>query len=124
MTEDEMRETCAKACHEMNRVYCESQGDFSQKSWEEAVEWQRVSARNGVTNVLNGVMGDALHEAWRQEKIADGWTWAEEKNAEKKQHPCLVPWAQLPMAQKVKDHVFVNTVNLMMSSLRNVANAR
>ena len=33
----------AKACHEANKVYCESIGDDTQPSWENAPEWQKES---------------------------------------------------------------------------------
>ena len=41
-------EQVAKVCHETNKAYCETVGDASQKSWNEAEEWQRQSAIKGV----------------------------------------------------------------------------
>ena len=40
--------TIAIICHEANKIYCESLGDNSQESWEDAPEWQRASAIDGV----------------------------------------------------------------------------
>lgn len=35
-------------CHELNRAYCATLGDPSQKAWEDAEPWQRESAMKGV----------------------------------------------------------------------------
>jgi hypothetical protein len=37
----------------------------------------------------------AEHDRWNRERIADGWTLAEEKNVERKETPFLLPWKQL-----------------------------
>lgn len=39
------------------------------------------------------------------------------KGANKKEHPCLVPYAELPPEQRQKDHVFVATVRTMAAAL-------
>ena len=44
----------ARVCHEANWAYCESQGDHSQAPWDEAPEWQRQSAVNGVLYAVGG----------------------------------------------------------------------
>ena len=44
----------AKLCHEVNRAYCESLGDMSQPRWEDAPDWQRQSAINGVKFHMTG----------------------------------------------------------------------
>lgn len=46
-------EFIAKACHEANRVWCQANGDDTQKHWEEAEQWQRDSAIKGVEHRLN-----------------------------------------------------------------------
>lgn len=40
------------------------------------------------------------HENWAMERIRLGWTWGPERNDEKKQHPCLVPYEELPESEK------------------------
>jgi hypothetical protein len=48
----------AKVCHEANRAYCGTIGDSSERSWKDAPEWQRRSARNAVliSRKLDGAM--------------------------------------------------------------------
>ena len=98
----------AKACHEVNRVFCRYLGDDSQVAFEDAPEWQRESAMAGVQGVLDGkiVTPEAQHEAWCAQKVADGWVCGETKDAKQKTHPCLVPYHELPAEQQMKDHLF------------------
>jgi hypothetical protein len=101
-------EEIAKLCHEVNKAYCESLGDFSQKSWDEAPEWQKQSAINGVDFHLNtpNTKPEDSHNSWMKEKIENGWVWGEVKDSEKKTHPCIVPYDQLPQEQRSKDYIF------------------
>lgn len=98
----------ARVVHEANRGYCQSIGDFSQVEWERAPEWQRESAIKGVQSVLYGsaTSPEDQHRLWCDEKTRTGWTFGHIKDAEKKTHPCLVPYDQLPIEQQRKDHLF------------------
>lgn len=105
----------AKVCHEVNRAYCQSIGDNSQLSWEEAPDWQRTSAINGVTfHVNNPDAGpDHSHNEWLKEKEANGWKYGEVKDPEKKEHPCFLPYDQLPVEQKSKDYIFRSVIHVL-----------
>jgi hypothetical protein len=98
----------AELCHEVNKAYCEALGDTSQASWNKAPDWQRQSAVNGVDFHLqtNPTSPADSHNSWLKEKEADGWKYGEVKDAEKKEHPCFVPYEQLPKEQKAKDYIF------------------
>ena len=41
------------------------------------------------------LLAAAEHERWNRERIADGWTLADKKNAERKETPYLLPWDEL-----------------------------
>lgn len=105
----------AMVCHETNRAYCESIGDNSQKPWADAEEWQRQSAVKGVEWRLANpeAPASAQHDAWLADKAADGWKYGPVKDAATKEHPCFVPYEQLPEEQKAKDALFVGVVNAM-----------
>ena len=105
----------ARACHNANKAICETFGDFSQKSWEEAEQWQRDSAIRGVEYRLKNPEATPadLHNAWSQDKINDGWKYGPIKDATIKEHPCLVPYSELPAEQRVKDAVFGSIVDSM-----------
>lgn len=98
----------AKVCHEANRAYCQSIGDDSQKSWEDAPEWQRTSAEKGVEfNIANPTAPpSASHDSWLKEKADTGWKYGPVKDESKKEHPCFVPYAELPIEQRRKDALF------------------
>lgn len=105
----------AEACHEVNAAYCRFLGDDSQLPWVEAPEWQRTSAINGVNfRLANPDAPDsASHDNWMAEKVADGWVYGEVKDPDKKTHPCIVPFDQLPKEQQLKDVLFGAVVHAM-----------
>lgn len=107
----------ARVCHEVNRAYCEALGDTSQKRWEEAPEWQRQSAMNGVQFHLNNPTAgpDHSHISWLKEKEDTGWKYGPVKDEAKKEHPCFVPYEQLPVEQKAKDYIFRSIVHALSS---------
>lgn len=98
----------AKVCHEVNRAYCESLGDHSQKSWDEASEGIRASAVDGVLKIVEnpGMTPEQSHESWMRFKESQGWKHGVEKNEERKEHPCMVPYGMLGGEQRAKDYIF------------------
>jgi len=102
----------AKVCHEVNKAYCESIGDMSQKSWFGAPEFARVSAVNGVKfHIANPKATPAeSHIEWLREKISTGWVYGTEKDEIKKTHPCCVEYNLLPQYQRSKDYIFKQVV--------------
>lgn len=109
-------EACARAAHEANRAYCIAIGDTSQPSWDDAPDWQKSSARQGVTGALAGATPEQSHESWLAEKVATGWKYGATKNPEAKEHPCMVPYAELPPAQRAKDSIFIAVVRAVGAS--------
>lgn len=106
-TQREIAEIAA-ICHEANRAYCITLGDNSQLSWDEAPSWQRDSAILGVEfHVANPYAGpEASHESWMKQKLDESWVYGPVKNPETKEHPCLVPFNELPLEQQRKDVLF------------------
>lgn len=105
----------ARVCHEANRAYCMALGDHTQLHWEEAPDWQRQSAINGVRfhRANPDSRPESSHESWLKEKIEAGWKYGPVKDAEKKEHPCCVPYDQLPEEQRRKDSLFIAIVRAM-----------
>ena len=110
-------EQIAKVAHEVNRAYCQAIGDNSQPAWEDAPEWQRASAINGVVfNQEQPEAGpDAFHNAWLREKLEAGWMYGPVKDPEKKEHPCCLPYEELPVDQKAKDYLFRAVVHELVN---------
>ena len=105
-------EDIARICHEANRALCLALGDTSHLPWDQAPEWQRKSSIEGVEKVLldPDISAEEIQLAWADSKRRDGWVYGPVKDADKKTHPCLVPFADLPAEQRAKDHLFINTV--------------
>jgi hypothetical protein len=107
----------AQVAHEINRAYCQALGDQSQVPWIDAPVWQQTSAINGVLlhQTQPNAGPEASHEAWMAEKLATGWRYGPLKNPDTKEHPCLVPFAELPMEQQAKDYIFRMVVHQLTS---------
>lgn len=105
-------ESIARACHNNNKAFCESIGDFSQKPWEEAEGWQIKAAFEQVEYHLanDEVIAGESHRNWMQQKLDDGWQVGPVKSTENKIHPDLVPFEDLDFNSKVKDYIFGYTV--------------
>lgn len=48
-------------------------------------------------------IAENVHENWAKGRIAEGWTYGEKRDDEKKTTPCLVPYADLPEIEKEYD---------------------
>ena len=105
----------AMVCHETNRAYCKAIGDDSQPPWETAPAWQTQSAVKGVLFHLEHpeATASASHESWLAEKEATGWKYGPKKDPELKEHPCFVPFDQLPPEQQAKDKLFKAVVDAL-----------
>lgn len=61
-------------------------------------------------------MAKNVHEVWAQNRINEGWKYGDERNDELKQHPCLVPYEELPEVEKDYDrNTAIGTLKLIMS---------
>ena len=108
----------ARVAHEVNKAYCESLGDMSQQHWEEAALWQRQSAKSGAAVALacDAVGPGDSHADWLTMKQNDGWVYGPVKDPKKKEHPCMVPFDELPLEQKVKDFLFLGAVRAVAAA--------
>jgi RyR domain len=41
------------------------------------------------------VLAENAHDIWATERLRDNWTYGPERDDAKREHPCLVPYAQL-----------------------------
>lgn len=106
----------ARLAHEVNRAYCRAIGDDSQPVWDDAPDWQKISAVSGVEFHKKNpdATPEASHDAWLKQKINDGWCYGQVKDPEKKEHPCFRPYSELPIEQRVKDYLFKGIVDAVL----------
>jgi hypothetical protein len=43
------------------------------------------------------------HEIWSQQRLAAGWRLGPQRDDATKQHPCLIPYEELPESEKIYD---------------------
>lgn len=66
-------------------------------------------------NELAELMAKNVHEVWAQTRISQGWTYGEERSDDKKTHPCLIPYEELPESEREYDR------NTALSALKLIA---
>jgi hypothetical protein len=45
------------------------------------------------------------HETWASQRISEGWKYGTVRNDAKKEHPCLIPYEDLPESEKEYDRI-------------------
>lgn len=108
MPTEKMILLAAKTAHEVNRAYCHAIGDDSIKPWDEAPDWQRNSSVEGMRFHIENPLAtpEDSHNNWLRSKSRDGWKYGLIKDPERREHPAFLPYDQLPLAQRIKDHLF------------------
>jgi len=106
----------ARVAHEVNRAYCRALENDSQPVWEDASSWQRGSAYEGVLFYIRNPHAEPEdgHTDWMMKKGREGWVYGPIKDSTKKEHPGMVPFNALPVAQQAKDFIFRAVVHTMM----------
>jgi hypothetical protein len=112
-------ERIARITHQVNKAFCEATGDDSQPEWEDAPDWQKESAMNGIIHAANHtaqsggsqINPEASHNSWMSHKLREGWRYGPVKNSVTKEHPCLLPWEELGRDDRLKDVLFGGIVH-------------
>lgn len=56
-----------------------------------------------------------VHEIWAETRISQGWRYGEQRDDEKKTHPCLVPYEELSEEEKEYDrNTAISTLKFIM----------
>jgi DNA-binding transcriptional MerR regulator len=113
---DVTAEDIARVVHAANRELQIVQGDPAPSPpWDEAPDYQVREAIAGVQEVLRNpeLTAEQSHELWCDRMRADGWTHGDVKDAERKTHPTLLPWGELPSEQRLKDRLFIAVVRAL-----------
>lgn len=62
-------------------------------------------------------MGSRIHDSWAHARMSNGWTYGPERNDERKEHPCLVPWEKLSDEEKSYDLITARaTISILLSN--------
>lgn len=63
---------------------------------------ERMDLPQDLLPLLEGLAAHA-HDVWAQTRLDQGWCWGPERNDPFRQHPCLVPYDELPESEKEVD---------------------
>lgn len=86
----------------MEKKYIPSPIDTSEISLPESLD--------GLVEAL----AENVHEVWAKSRMEQGWTYGPERNDAMKQHPCLVPYGDLPEEEKDYDRgTAISTLKLI-----------
>lgn len=65
---------------------------------------------------LSERLAENVHENWSAGRIADGWSYGEKRDDKNKTTPCLVPYSELPEAEKEFDrNTALQTLKLIVA---------
>lgn len=60
-------------------------------------------------------MAKNVHDVWAESRINDGWRYGPERNDERKEHPCLVEYEELPDSEREYDrNTAIGTLKLIL----------
>jgi ryanodine receptor 2 len=48
-------------------------------------------------------LAEHAHDIWARQRMSEGWTYGPRRDDQLRQHPCLVPYADLPESEKEYD---------------------
>ena len=101
--------------HDVNNAIRVHFGEKADPPLNELSKEVLVGKLNGIKKVIEnpGITPEMMHKEWMDSHIKDGWVYGEVKDFEKKTHPCLIPYEELPENQRLKDRIFVALVNSM-----------
>ena len=106
-------EKIAAVAHGAIREYCRETG------YEIPPKWKSVANRDrrfGYITAVNFLLANPdatirdYHEEWLKVKTAKGWKHGPMMDFDKKEHPWMVPYDQLPDECKIKDALFISVV--------------
>jgi hypothetical protein len=65
---------------------------------------------------LTELLAKNAHENWARQRIAEGWRWGPQRDDERKHHPMLVPYEQLPESEKEYDRkIAMETIKTILA---------
>ena len=96
----------SKEIHEMAERIVESDTDVNKEERADDIKLPKELLE------LAEQMAERVHDVWAEERIRQGWSYGEQRDDVQKKHPCLIPYKELPVEEKIYDR------NTSMETLR------
>lgn len=115
---NELQNRLVLSIHEANKEIQQQTGEYIPPLDNHLTQ----SILDGVYFVLDNpnCTPEQQHNNWCYFKRQDGWKYGPNKDFERKEHPCLVPYSELPEIQQRKDSVFRQTLDKFINEVYNV----
>ena len=52
---------------------------------------------------LTELLAENAHDIWAQQRLSDGWRFGPKRDDARKEHPCMIPYCDLPDSEKEYD---------------------
>jgi RyR domain len=83
-------------------------------AWADAPEDMREASRTAAREGGTGQTPEGSHATWMKGKKLAGWVRGDEKDAERRTHPAMVPFNELPRDQWARDLVVVAVADALV----------
>jgi hypothetical protein len=106
-------QSLARICYDAIRAYGITIGErYAQ--WEHARAWDRESFADAVAYLLKVPDADLadLHGYWMAARMQRGWQYGPERDVERRLHPALLPWADVPERERLKFEMVYRIVDV------------
>jgi hypothetical protein len=81
----------------------------------EPLDTSRVEVAPEISE-LTELLARNAHENWAAQRMGEGWRYGPQRDDRKKEHPCLVPYEQLPESEKAYDRrTAVETIKTILA---------
>jgi len=113
-------EYIAQNAYEKTQLCRKNRGDFQDLPWAYLEEWKRNDIINTVWFYLMyypSQGAEECHNSWVADKFLDGWVYGYALLQDKRQHPNLVPFGQLPVEEQIKNlDITYNIITTIISN--------
>lgn len=111
----------AQECHRLNNELMLTNGEIQNAAdWSELDSHTKFMNLKSVKKILDNpdITAKDIHDEWMKNKMLDGWTYGEVKDANLKTHPLIIDFELLNDVDKMKDQIFIDVVNKNRSLYR------
>ncbi len=79
------------------------------------IDTSKISLPKELESLIE-MLAKNTHDTWAKQRIEEGWKYGPNRNDEMKEHPCLVPYEELPEHEKDYDrNTAVETLKVLIS---------
>lgn len=66
------------------------------------IDTSKISLPEELESLIE-MLAKNTHDTWAKQRVEEGWKYGPNRNDEMKEHPCLVPYEELPENEKEYD---------------------